>query len=80
MNACPIDGCDVEINTLQLLMCREHWFMVPRELRAEVWAAWRGRQSAGLSASPDDYDAAVERHEHAKAVAINAVNEKVRAA
>jgi len=23
-----------------MLMCRRHWFMIPKALRAEVWAAY----------------------------------------
>jgi hypothetical protein len=43
-NECPVDGCDNGRQTNQL-MCKKHWYMVPRELRNEVWAAakkmWR---------------------------------------
>jgi hypothetical protein len=40
---CPVDGCEARILP-GLLMCRAHWYRVPRPLRAEVneaWAAFR---------------------------------------
>jgi len=27
-------------------MCRSHWYMVPKELRDQVWATWRSGQGA----------------------------------
>jgi hypothetical protein len=27
-------------------MCRRHWYLVPRELRAQVWATWRSGDGA----------------------------------
>ena len=71
---CPIDDCD-RLPADDHLMCRRHWFMVPKELRDEVWAAWRLRCDA--SDRPEQYAAARDRHEHAKAAAIRSVNEKV---
>jgi hypothetical protein len=40
-----------------MLMCRRHWFMVPRYLRSAVWAAYDGGAgvgSAGLLAAQAD--------------------------
>lgn len=37
---CPVDRCDNPLTTGSL-MCRRHWFMVPRPMRDEVWATWR---------------------------------------
>lgn len=40
---CPAPGCIVTVNDT-MLMCRQHWFMVPRDLRARLWATWnRGK-------------------------------------
>jgi hypothetical protein len=47
---CPVDGCDVQVG-LDHLMCREHWFLVPKVLRHQVWRAWRGWQSGRNSGS-----------------------------
>jgi hypothetical protein len=27
-------------------MCRPHWYLVPKELRDQVWATWRSGQGA----------------------------------
>ena len=48
---CAADGCDVIVAT-DLLMCRKHWFKVPKDIRDRVWAGYR----RGLDA---EYDAAV---------------------
>jgi len=42
---CPIPGCDEEIDPSRL-MCRHHWYAVPRPLRNQVWATWRSGQGA----------------------------------
>lgn len=70
--SCPIDEC-VETITSERVMCRRHWYMVPRDLRSEVWDAWRERLESPLDQS------LVGRYEQAKAAAIEAVNAKVRA-
>ena len=62
---CPILGCD-SIIPADMAMCREHWFMVPRALRAEIRAAWRGV----LAGRGDN----LERHAIAKTEAIRIVN------
>lgn len=36
---CPIEGCEHQI-TQQLLMCRSHWRLVPRDLQTRVYRAW----------------------------------------
>lgn len=40
MHECGIRGCD-EVIPSYLLMCAEHWQLVPRDLRAEVNATYR---------------------------------------
>jgi hypothetical protein len=39
-NECPIDGCDKPRASSQL-MCKWHWYKVPKELRDRVWRAAR---------------------------------------
>jgi hypothetical protein len=41
LRECPIDGC-TERHARTKLMCRDHWYMVPKELRDAVWKAYRG--------------------------------------
>jgi hypothetical protein len=42
---CPVAGCGDEIDPSRL-MCRHHWYEVPRPLRNQVWATWRSGQGA----------------------------------
>lgn len=37
---CPIDGC-TNRHARTKLMCRTHWYMVPKLLRDEVWDSYR---------------------------------------
>jgi hypothetical protein len=43
---CPISGCGEQIDPSRL-MCRRHWYAVPRQLRDRVWATWRSGRAAG---------------------------------
>jgi hypothetical protein len=40
---CAVPGCEVRID-LSRLMCRQHWYQVPKTARDRVWAAWRSGQ------------------------------------
>jgi hypothetical protein len=40
---CHAIGCDVEVHP-SLLMCRRHWFMVPKPLRKDVWRLYQKGQ------------------------------------
>lgn len=42
---CPVSGCSEPIDPSRL-MCREHWYRVPRQLRDLVWATWRSGEGA----------------------------------
>lgn len=37
IKVCRIRDCEIEIAP-RMLMCRDHWFMVPNRLRAAIWA------------------------------------------
>jgi hypothetical protein len=56
---CPATGCTRRVGRGQLL-CRPHWFAVPKALRDAVWDAWRGGLGAGSAAHRDAILAAVE--------------------
>ena len=43
---CRIPGCPAQVGRLRL-MCRRHWYRVPKPLRDQVWATWRSGE--GLS-------------------------------
>jgi hypothetical protein len=62
---CPARGCTQRV-ALHMLMCRPHWYMVPRALRGAVWAAWDG-----------GYGARTPEHAAAMRDAIRAVNERL---
>ncbi len=49
---CPIPGCKVQIDPSRL-MCRAHWYMVPKNMRDRVWATWRSGQGAFSSEHED---------------------------
>jgi hypothetical protein len=42
---CPIPRCPVPIDPTRL-MCRKHWYQVPKPIRDQVWATWRSGQGA----------------------------------
>lgn len=42
---CPVTGCDEQIDPSRL-MCRRHWYLVPKLLRDRVWATWRSGEGA----------------------------------
>jgi hypothetical protein len=62
---CPAMGCTRAVS-LSMLMCRPHWYMVPKPLRDAVWAAWADGQGAGTPA-----------HRAAILAAIGAVDRKL---
>ncbi len=37
---CRIPGCRGPVGARRL-MCRPHWYQVPKQLRDQIWAAWR---------------------------------------
>jgi hypothetical protein len=43
---CPVTGCAEQIGPSRL-MCRGHWYEVPKQLRDRVWATWRSGQGSG---------------------------------
>ena len=51
---CPVPGCGDQIDQTRL-MCRRHWYQVPKRLRDQVWRSWRSGQEANS-------------HEHQRAV------------
>ena len=53
---CPIPLCERPIDPSRL-MCRVHWYMVPKEIRDEVWATWQ----SGRAAYSSEHRAAVRK-------------------
>jgi len=44
---CPIDPCPRSVPT-EMLMCKEHWFKVPQDLRRQVWAVYKAGDRRAL--------------------------------
>jgi hypothetical protein len=51
---CPARGCRTAVSP-DRLMCRPHWYAVPKPLRDAVWATWRSGAGAGTA----DHTAAI---------------------
>jgi hypothetical protein len=56
---CPGPACTVHVAD-HMLMCRPHWYQVPRMLRSAVWAAWDGGYGAGSDEHMEAMRAAIE--------------------
>ena len=41
---CPVAGC-ATTHDRSLLMCRHHWYRVPKRLRDALWRAYRSEES-----------------------------------
>jgi hypothetical protein len=63
-DTCPVADCEAPRRPEQL-MCRFHWFKVPKAIRNRVWMHWRARQRGDRSA--------IELHAEASRDAIAAV-------
>ena len=64
---CPATGCTREVS-IDMLMCRSHWYMVPPALRSAVWNAWDDGAGTGTT-----------QHGAAIRAAFRSVNEKLAA-
>lgn len=40
---CHAHGCNVEVPP-KMFMCRKHWFMLPADMRSQVWHCYREGQ------------------------------------
>lgn len=46
---CPANGCRQPVSP-DRLMCRPHWYTVPKPLRDAVWTTWQSGAGAGTAA------------------------------
>lgn len=46
LRRCPVPGCE-QYRDGGMLMCRDHWRLVPQPLRDEVWRTHRAKDTAG---------------------------------
>lgn len=56
-HTCHAEGCDTGVPP-RLLMCHQHWYMVPKALRDAVWAAYRPGQERDKRPSQQYLDVA----------------------
>jgi hypothetical protein len=56
-HTCHAEGCDVRVPP-RMLMCRAHWFMVPKTLRGRVWATYVHGQERRKDPTPEYLEAA----------------------
>jgi hypothetical protein len=54
---CHALGCTIEVPP-RMLMCRRHWFLVPKALRDRVWATYRAGQERSKDPSREYLEAA----------------------
>ena len=62
-HTCKARGCTRQVPK-RYLMCRQHWYEVPPDVQAEVYAAWAEVQTSGTI---------TERYARAARAAIDAV-------
>jgi hypothetical protein len=55
---CPAIGCRQHVSP-DRLMCRLHWYQVPKRLRDLVWATWRSGAGVGTPEHTDAILAAI---------------------
>lgn len=68
---CPVDGCNAPIEAGKLL-CRTHWFSLPRAMRAEVLDTWRAfRRRDG---DPEERRGSLAQYRAAVAAALARLN------
>ena len=54
MHTCHAIACSVKVSP-RLLMCRKHWYMVPKDLQTEVWRTYNPGQEEGKEDITTDY-------------------------
>lgn len=76
-NECPVDGCTAGRRSNQL-MCKSHWYKVPKAIRDEVWATakamWRAERKGGLTS--DEWTETYQAWSEARDKAVHAVEAK----
>src|SRR6266487_3853378 len=58
VSRCPVPACSERIDRSRL-MCRSHWYQVPKALRDRVWATWRSGLGADSAKHKDAVSTAI---------------------
>lgn len=62
---CPVEGCTKQLPS-HILMCKPHWFSVPKDLRDAVYAAYQGGAGLFTEEYKEARDAAIAAAEMAE--------------
>ncbi|MGL5935872.1 MAG: hypothetical protein ACRCZI_09660 [Cetobacterium sp.] len=57
-HTCHADGCELAVPP-KMLMCRRHWYMVPKHLRDDVWDTYEPGQEQRMDPT-EEYLAAAQ--------------------
>jgi hypothetical protein len=68
VKSCPVNGCETPVDR-SMLMCRRHWFSIPKDLRDDVWRTYGNGRGILDEAYGDAVDAAIEAAERKGAAA-----------
>lgn len=68
---CHARGCNMKVPP-RMLMCKRHWFMVPKAIRDEIWEHYQTGQEVTMECSEEWHKAAD------KAIAAVAVKEAIK--
>lgn len=67
--SCPVERC-LNSRDAGRLMCRKHWYQVPKQLRDEVWRTWKALTRPNRT---DPRRAALDAYNEAAAEAVKSV-------
>lgn len=56
---CHAMGCDAKVKP-EMLMCKKHWFFVPKVVRDRVWATYRDGQCDGSPMPSEEWHKAAD--------------------
>lgn len=59
-----VPGCPVQVPP-SMFGCKRHWFMVPKDIRDDVWRTWKARLRGGPA---EPHQIAKLRAQHAVAL------------
>lgn len=57
IHTCHAEGCNARVAP-QMLMCRPHWYMVPKPIRDRIWDTYRDGQCGDKQPSAEWLEAA----------------------
>lgn len=72
MKDCIIEDCQAQCKSAEL-MCKSHWFQVPKPIRDEVWSTWKKYANLNQGLKPDEIIRRSKAYRAARTAAIEAV-------